>query len=303
MCESEERRVIARVRATDFTTRNNETYRSDCFDRLGISPEDTYPLATCCRCGFYYAAHLPSETFLSTVYDQAIDHSKTITETISYRREVLEKLSVVLGELDDKPKNLLDFGCGYGYVLRILNMRDLRCLGFDVSAERLVRAGLAATNDMEELHKSGPFDVILCFDVLEHVPYPNKTLELLAALSSDQTLLGINVPDLCSELSPEAVQAGIQNGPLPRAFNLWEHLNYFTASNLHAGLGAHGFVPYRNMARPQELGFIPHSRGLRRARNAVGVALRAFRYKEDLGTSVVCRRDNAQARIGRPAEV
>src|SRR5678816_3189668 len=105
MCESEERRVIARVRATEFTTRNNETYRSDCFDRLGISPEDTYPLATCCRCGFYYAAHLPSETFLSTVYDQAIDHSKTITETITYRREVLEKLSVVVGELDDKPKN------------------------------------------------------------------------------------------------------------------------------------------------------------------------------------------------------
>lgn len=294
MCDLEERRIIAIVRAEDFTIRNNKTYRSDCFDRLGISPDNTYPLAACHRCGFFYAAHLPSSTFLATVYDEAIDHDKTITETISYRKEVLEKLAIVLGELDDKPRKLLDFGCGYGHALRILNMRDLRCLGFDVSVERLVRAGITATSDIEELLSSGPFDVILCFDVLEHMPYPNKTLELLASLSSERTLLAINVPDLCSELSPEAIQAAIRNGTLARAVNLWEHLNYFTASNLHAALRAHGFVPYRNIRRPQELGFIPRTRGLRRTRNAIGVALRALRYKEELGTSVVCRRDSVR---------
>ena len=87
----------------------------------------------------------------------------------------------MLGEVDDRPRRLLDFGCGYGHALRILNMRDLQCLGFDVSAERLVRAGLTATSDIEKLRKSGPFDVILCFDVLEHVPYPNKTLKLLGS--------------------------------------------------------------------------------------------------------------------------
>lgn len=141
MCDSESHRIIADICAQDFTVRNNKTYRPECFDLLEISPDDTYPLVICCRCGFYYAAHLPSNAFLQTVYDRAIDHNKTITETISYRREVLEKLAVVLGELDDKPRKLLDFGCGYGHALRILNMRDLKCLGFDVSTERLVRAG------------------------------------------------------------------------------------------------------------------------------------------------------------------
>ena len=95
MCDSESPRVIASIRAKDFTVRNNKTYRADCFDQLEISPDDTYPLATCCQCGFYYAAHLPSNTFLQTVYDGAIDHGKTITETISYRREVLERLGCV----------------------------------------------------------------------------------------------------------------------------------------------------------------------------------------------------------------
>jgi len=294
MCDSESHRIIADIRAQDFTVRNNKTYRSECFDLLEISPDDTYPLAICCRCGFYYAAHLPSNAFLQTVYDRAIDHNRTITETISYRREVLEKLAVVLGELDDKPRKLLDFGCGYGHALRILNMRDLKCLGFDVSTERLVRAGLSATSDMEELRRSGPFDVILCFDVLEHVPYPKKTLEFLAAISSKDTLLAINVPDLSSELSPEAIQAAINRRGLHRAINLWEHLNYFTASNLRAALEDHGFVPYRNMVPPDKLGFLPHARGLRRTRNAVGVALRALRYKEDLGTSVMCHRDHAR---------
>jgi len=294
MCDSESHRVIASIRAEDFTVRNNKTYRADCFDVLKLSSDDAYPLASCCQCGFFYAAHLPSNTFLQTVYDEAIDHSKTITETISYRREVLEKLAVVLGEVDDRPKRLLDFGCGYGHALRILNMRDLRCLGFDVSAERLARAGLTATSDIEELRKNGPFDVILCFDVLEHVPYPNDTLKLLAALSSEHTLLAINVPDLCSELSPEAIQAAILRGTLGRAINLWEHLNYFTASSLRAALEAQGFVPYRRLARPQDLGFVPQARGLRRVRNAIGVALRALRYKDDLGTSVICRRDSAR---------
>jgi len=294
MCDSESHRVIASIRAEDFTVRNNKTYRPECFDLLEISPDDTYPLATCCQCGFFYAAHLPSESFLKIVYDQAIDHSKTITETISYRREVLEKLSVVLGELDDKPRKLLDFGCGYGHALRILNMGDLKCLGFDVSAERLLRAGLSATSDIEELRRNGPFDVILCFDVLEHVPYPRQTLELLAAVSDKHTLLAINVPDLCSALTPEAIQAAIQSSTLARAINLWEHLNYFTASNLRSALKARGFAPYRNIARPDELGFLPHARGLRRVRNAVGVALRVLRYKEGLGTSVICHRDNAR---------
>jgi SAM-dependent methyltransferase len=297
MCDSESRRVLASLRAEEFTIRNNETYRPDCFDLLGISPDDTYPLATCSQCGFYYAAHLPSNTFLQTVYERAIDHGKTITETIPYRREVLEKLAVVLGELDEKPRKLLDFGCGYGHALRILNMRDLKCLGFDVSTERLVRAGLSATSDVEELRRGGPFDVILCFDVLEHVPYPKKTLELLAGVSSEDSLLAINVPDLCSALSPEAIQSAFERGSLQRAINPWEHLNYFSASNLHAALEAHGFIPYGNLGRPQNLGFLPGAKGWRRVRNAIGVALRALRYKDDLGTSVLCRRDHARGSV------
>ena len=296
LCDSESHRVIASIRAEDFTVRNNKTYRPECFDLLKISPDDTYPLAACCRCGFYYAAHLPSNRFLETVYDQAIDHSRTITETISYRREVLKTLAVILGELDDKPRRLLDFGCGYGHALRILNMRDLQCLGFDVSAERLVRAGLRATSDIEQLRRNGPFDVILCFDVLEHLPCPKETLELFAAVSSEHTLLAINVPDLSSALSPESIQAAIDRGTLARAINLWEHLNYFTASNLHAALESHGFVPYRSLVPPQDIGFLPHARGLRRVRNAIGVALRALRYKQDLGTAVICHRDNARGR-------
>lgn len=290
ICDSEGGRVVASLRAEDFTVRNNNTYRPECFDLLGISPNDTYPLATCTQCGFYYAGHLSSNVFLETVYEKTIDHSRTVTETISYRRGVLEKLAGVLGELDDKPRKLLDFGCGYGHALRILNMRDLDCLGFDVSTERLLRAGLNATNDAEQLRREGPFDVILCFDVLEHVPYPKKTLEFLAAISSKDTLLAINVPDMCGSLSPEAIQSAIERGGLERAINLWEHLNYFTPSNLHTSLRAHGFVPYRSLGRPQNLGFTSEARGLRRVRNAVAVGLRALRYREVLGTAVICRR-------------
>ena len=291
MCDSEIRRVIASVRAEDFTVRNNNTYRPECFDLLEISRDDTYPLATCGQCGFYYAAHLPSNAFLETVYERTIDHSKTMTETILYRREVLEKLAAVLGELDNGPRKLLDFGCGYGHALRILNMRDLKCLGFDVSTERLVRAGLSATSDIEELRRNGPFDVILCFDVLEHVPYPKKTLELLASLSSKDTLLAINVPDMCGVLSPEAIKAAIKRGTLERAINPWEHLNYFTASNLHAALQDYGFVPYRSLGRRQDLGFVANAKRLDRFRNAIRVGLRALRYKEILGTAVICHRD------------
>jgi hypothetical protein len=93
-------------------------------------------------------------------------------------------------------------------------------------------------------------------------------------------------------LSPESIRSAVERGTLSRAFNLWEHLNYFNVASLHGALAAHGFVPYRNMI-PQNLGFIPHATGLRRLRNMVGVALRAFRYREDLGTSVVCRRGKA----------
>jgi SAM-dependent methyltransferase len=288
MCSSEQREVLADLRASDFTVRNNETYRTNCFELLGISPDDTYPLAACNDCGFCYSPHLPSKGFLRIVYENAIDHDRTITETISYRRRFLEKLAIVLGELDDRPKKLLDFGCGYGHALRILQMRDLRCFGFDISVERLRQAGLAATNDVQEVRERGPFDVILCFDVLEHVSEPNEALEFLAAVSAPGGILAINVPD-CSGMSTSGIRSAIQTGAA-RAINPWEHLNYFTPASLHAALRRYGFIPYRNIASPPKLGFAEEARGLGLVRNAVGVGLRRLRYREPLGTEVVCHR-------------
>ena len=58
----------------------NPTYRPDFANILGISPEDEFPIVES-PSGFVFSGWLPRDDFLRRVYEDVIDHSKTITET------------------------------------------------------------------------------------------------------------------------------------------------------------------------------------------------------------------------------
>ena len=99
--------------------------------------------------------------------------------------DVLQWATKTLTEnlLDGKGKRALDIGCAYGYTSQVLAGLGYETVGFDVSGWGTKQA--KSHNDGEFLvcdaqtalpFGAGTFDLVTCFDVLEHLPQPTASL-------------------------------------------------------------------------------------------------------------------------------
>lgn len=79
----------------------------------------------------------------------------------------------------------LDFGCGEGYVNKaVLREQPAISVGYDPTTENFTKENLVFTNDIKEVEKYQPYDVILAFDVLDHLENedPEKVVKKLTSM-------------------------------------------------------------------------------------------------------------------------
>ncbi|HIE43864.1 MAG TPA: class I SAM-dependent methyltransferase [Candidatus Omnitrophica bacterium] len=75
-----------------------------------------------------------------------------------------------------KPKNLLDVGCGRGWIIKDLRRRKIAAWGMDISEAALsavpqdIRKYCFIGNIKKIPVKDKAYDVVSCIDVLEHIP-------------------------------------------------------------------------------------------------------------------------------------
>lgn len=86
--------------------------------------------------------------------------------------------------LDGRDKTALDVGCAYGYAVDVLKSFGYDAYGFDVSkysvkqARRNHAAGFAVCDIQKGLpFKNESFDLVTCFDVLEHLTDPLQAIK------------------------------------------------------------------------------------------------------------------------------
>jgi len=100
--------------------------------------------------------------------------------------------------------SVLDLGCGEGYCLTLVpNAKKI--VGIDISKVALKRAkalikerNIDATlefGDAQALEMDEKFDKILCSEVLEHVPNPEKVMKNVYSLLNPNGLLVVSIPD------------------------------------------------------------------------------------------------------------
>ena len=97
--------------------------------------------------------------------------------------------------------SLLDAGCGEGFVMKYLNQQDagLAIIGGDFESEALVwgrdNVELAApllNIDLRQLpFANNSFPLVICLEVIEHLPDPAQGLRELARVSSEYVLLSV----------------------------------------------------------------------------------------------------------------
>ena len=69
----------------------------------------------------------------------------------------------------------LDVGCGEGYVVKLLNKMGYQAIGLDVSIIKRVRVkgiDLVMADGAKLPYRSSSFDLITCFETMEHVTEP-----------------------------------------------------------------------------------------------------------------------------------
>lgn len=119
-----------------------------------------------------------------------------------YAPVYLAKMAYVRKFLDalDPAKRVIDFGCGEGILVQEYKQRGMNIIGLDLNYESAyVQRGDMLNNGLED----GSFDVALCLDVLEHLPFAsqgNAIAEIARTLRPGGIFL-ISVPNLAHLVS------------------------------------------------------------------------------------------------------
>ena len=205
-------------------------------------PGEKFKLLKCQRCGIISTSPFPSEKDLMTFNENRYGQKSNWQEYLSRLPLFLKRAKKIIVEIQKFKKRgkFLDIGCGFGLLLKAAKEQGFDVLGIEKEIERAKIAKekfnlqvLAKEFNQIQLSKSS-FDVISCFDVLEHIPEPKKFLKTVGKLLKKNGLLVIQSPNIESVM---ARTTGVQWNWLLLPNHLW----HFTPKTLSTLLTNNGF--------------------------------------------------------------
>jgi len=229
-----------------------------------LAKQGEYTAISCQRCGFPHAIPIPDPEVLAAAYretyfrDQKPAYMTDGKEDQEWARlcqtDLLEIFERVLGP---GRRRLLDIGSGPGFFLKLAQDRGWQELGIDVSRQACAYARNLGVHVEEGLYDAataphlGKFDVVHLDKLMEHLPHPQDTLELIHEQLDPGGIVCINAPNDFSAIQKAACKAA--------DLHAWWvappfHINYFSFESMEGLLARHGFDPVeRTTSFPMEL--------------------------------------------------
>lgn len=196
------------------------------------------PISRCMNCGLLATSHLlPRNTITGSLYDVTQDHYRIYCKQylqarlVSYRHEISRLARFY------STGRLLEVGSGYGFFLEMASRAGWNAEGVEISRYACEVARSRGCNAYHGDLQNAPvrlksFDVIVMWDVIEHVPAPRETIRYCLELLRTNGALVLKTPD-ARALSPSPLspmRAMYRHFVYPA--NTAEHVFHFTPESL-----------------------------------------------------------------------
>lgn len=139
--------------------------------------------------GFNTNPEAIEQLILSDFWPKAVPESLIVRgqEAVSHRSKSI--ITSFVGNLEGK--KFLDFGCGNGGCTATAAMQADYAIGYDITETEEWVDGINLTTNFNEVKENGPYDVILLYDVFDHI-YEDKINSILNQIYSvchDNTII------------------------------------------------------------------------------------------------------------------
>ncbi len=215
---------------------------------------EPYNVARCLACGFHYLYPRVAESAIREVYQQTSYYEGGTcgyadTSYTDQERALRATFKRLLNNLDTNGLaggDLLEIGCGYGYLLDEASAYFDRRVGTDFSAEAAstarARGAEVFVGGIEQVPCDSRFDCVVAIQVIEHVYEPLSFVERLARRTKQGGHIVLATPDIGGALRK------VMGRHWP-SFKVPEHVLYFDYRTLsmlmsRAGLNDVQPLPY-----------------------------------------------------------
>lgn len=207
-----------------------------------------YRIVSCRRCGFGFLKNAPQFDELKKIYQN--DYHDYISDADA-QADAQKKLQLVKPYLS-KTSRLLDYGCGLGHFLGLARKTNKAAYGYDISesaaalAMKRFKIGVKTGETEQNLFSKNSFDVVTCFDVIEHIPSFEETLKWFHSWLRPGRRLFMTTPSL------DSWDAKLLKDRWYGFTRIPQHVVYFTKPSLRLVLAEAGFT----VENIQQWGFV-----------------------------------------------
>lgn len=167
--------------------------------------EESFALVKCSKCQLVFTNPRPTLGKIGSYYKSAnyISHTNAVTNitNLLYKLVRIFTLGQKRGHIEKYKKNghILDYGCGTGHFLKIMNPNKWKIAGLEpdpaTSAKAASLLNQTIHHSLSEINKEEEFDVITAWHVLEHVHDLRDTLRTLRKKLKSNGFMFIALPN------------------------------------------------------------------------------------------------------------
>ena len=214
-------------------------------------------LVRCQACGFIYVNPQPTDSELERIYAGYYEaDAEPLAHALGFRESVFAAGIDAL-RLVAKPGRLLDGGCGTGGFIALAQRAGWQAVGVELSERAVlfargqgldVRQGTLA----DQRFPPGHFDVVTLWDVLEHVPHPQREIAEIHRILRPGGVLAIRVPNTRFQLIKAFYRERLRRHPPGTSLQADLHLSHFTPRTLRLLLESRGLSVFKEEAGVSE---------------------------------------------------